>query len=697
MPTTGTALPLTISKGTPFPLGAKSLPDGSVNFAVQSRFATKVELCLFTDRNHPTTETHRIPLSDRLADIWYIRIEGIPAASTYGYRVDGILDPLAGFYFNPKKLLLDPYARHIDGPSNYHVSMKAQKSGGGKAPVDSAPFAPRAFVPDGEEYDWEGDSPLFRPMSETVISELHVKGFSKLNPDVPEELRGTYAGLAHPASTGYLRDIGITAVQLLPVHQHLNDGFLLERGLVNYWGYNTLGFFAPEASYAASGDPVREFRDMVKALHRAGLEVILDVVYNHTCEAGTDGPTCFLRGFDNLTYYHIDPANPGKYIDYTGCGNSVDVSNPVVLRLVMDSLRYWVEEMHVDGFRFDLAVEMGRTPDSFNRSAAFFQAVHQDPVLAGVKLIAEPWDLGYGGYQIGNFPIDWAELNGRYRDAVRRFWRGDPGVNGEFAGRITGSEDLFSHNRRKATASINFLTSHDGFTLHDLVSYNQKHNLANGEGNADGDSHNISFNHGEEGPTKDYLIQETRNRQIRNFLATMICSQGVPFLLSGDERMRTQGGNNNSYCQDNAISWISWNDSPDAIALREFVKRLLKLRKDFPILRRGSFFTGQKVEDSDLPDISWLRADGKKKEAIDWGADKPASFSVLIHDSEQKRSLLIFFNAKISDREFHFPKLPAGKWELVADTSDPALEGTIMASPSKSKLIERSMQIWKKH
>ncbi len=695
MPNSGPALELTISKGTDFPLGAKFLPDGSVNFAVHSRFATKVELCLFTDPNHPTTETHRIPLSDRLAEIWYIRVAGIPAGSTYGYRVDGILDPLAGFYFNPNKLLLDPYALRIDGPSDYHSSMSAQNATGGIDLADSAPFAPRAFVPNGEEYDWEGDTPLFRPMCDTVINELHVKGFSKLNPDVPEEIRGTYAGLAHPASTGYLRDLGVTAVQLQPVHQHLNDGFLLDRGLVNYWGYNTLGFFAPEAGYAAGDDPVREFRDMVKALHRAGLEVILDVVYNHTCEAGTDGPTCLLRGFDNLTYYHIDPTNPGKYIDYTGCGNSVDVSHPVVLRLVMDSLRYWVEEMHVDGFRFDLAVEMGRTPDSFNRNAAFFQAVYQEPVLAGVKLIAEPWDLGYGGYQIGNFPIDWAELNGKYRDAVRRFWRGDPGITGELAGRITGSEDLFAHNRRDATASINFVTSHDGFTLFDLVSYNQKHNLANGEGNADGDAHNISFNHGEEGPTTDYLIQETRNRQVRNCLATLLCSQGVPFLLSGDERMRTQSGNNNTYCQDNALSWISWNDSPDAVALREFVKRLLRLREEFPILKRSAFFTGEAAEGGKLPDLCWLRPDGGRIESIDWESDKPGSFSVLIHDEDRKKCLLLFLNARHSDREFHFPKRPQGKWELVADTHDPALTGSVLSLPAKTMVIERSMQIWK--
>jgi len=412
MPISGTAHSLSVSTGSPDLLGAVPMPDGTVHFAVVSQMATTIDLCLFTDRRHPAMETHRIPLTNRYGDTWYTAVSGIPAGSTYGYRVDGIWDPLAGLYYNPNKLLLDPYARRLDGPTKYHPSMRSTTEEGTMDLTDSAPHAPRAFVPEPDRYDWEGDAPLRIPMTDTVITEMHVKGFSKLNPDVPEELRGTYAGLAHPASTDYLCDLGITAIQLLPVHQHMDDGFLLDRGLVNYWGYNTLGFFAPEARYAAGEDPVTEFRDMVKALHRAGLEVILDVVYNHTCEAGTDGPTCFLRGFDNVSYYHTDPARPGNYVDFTGCGNSVDVSHPRSLRLVLDSLRYWVEEMHVDGFRFDLAVELGRTLESYSRRSAFFQAIHQDPVLSRTKLIAEPWDLGYGGYQIGNFPIDWAELNG---------------------------------------------------------------------------------------------------------------------------------------------------------------------------------------------------------------------------------------------------------------------------------------------
>lgn len=696
MSTIETASSPDVRVGNPFPLGASVMPDGSVNFAVVSKFAKAIQLCLYTDPRNPTVETHRLPLTARRGDTWHCGVSGIPEKSTYGYRVDGVWDPLAGLFFNPNKLLLDPYARHISGPSKYHPSLRSLTVEGGMDVTDSSPHAPQAYVPAPDHYDWEGDTRLATPMSETVICELHVKGFSKLNPAVPKALRGSYAGLAHPASTDYLRDLGVTAVQLLPVHQHLDDGFLIERGLVNYWGYNTLGFFAPEARYAASGDPVTEFRDMVKALHRAGLEVILDVVYNHTCEAGIDGPTCHLRGFDNVSYYHTDPARPGSYIDFTGCGNSVDVSQPRALRLVMDSLRYWVEEMHVDGFRFDLAVELGRTLESYSRSAAFFQAIHQDPVLATVKLIAEPWDLGYGGYQIGNFPIDWAELNGKFRDGVRRFWRGDPGVSGEFAARITGSEDLFSHNRRTPAASVNFITSHDGFTLCDLVSYNQKHNLANGEKNADGDSHNISFNHGHEGATRDRTILELRHRQVRNFLATLICSQGVPFLLAGDERLRSQAGNNNSYCQDNAISWIPWSDSAEAKELRQFVKRLLKLRRDFPALRRNTFFNGKVPDGALMPDICWLRPDGKVKESIDWEADKPGSFSVLVHGATPEESLLFFFNSRHETREFKFPLLSRSTWELVADTRDPLLEGTRTSPPASVLVTQRSMQIWKR-
>lgn len=692
---TGIERPLAIAGASPHPLGATALPDGSVNFAINAAYDATVELCLFTDSTRSGVETEQFLLTEQHGDTRHIRIAGIPEGTTYGYRVDGPWDPLAGLFFNRQKLLLDPYAKRIDGPSLHHPSLRASNEAGKADSVDSAAHAPRAFVPTPDTYDWEDDAPPAIPMSDTVICELHVKGFSKLNPAVPEALRGTYAGLAHPASTDYLRDLGITAVQLMPVHHHLDDGFLLDKGLVNFWGYNTLGFFAPEARYAATGDAVTEFRDMVKALHRAGLEVLLDVVYNHTCEAGPDGPTCLFRGYDNATYYHTDRARPGHYVDYTGCGNSVDVSHPRGLRLVMDSLRYWVEEMHVDGFRFDLAVELGRSAEGYNRRATFFQAVHQDPALAKVKLIAEPWDLGYGGYQIGNFPIDWAELNGKFRDGVRRFWRGDPGVSGELASRLTGSEDLFAHNRRTPEASVNFITSHDGFTLNDLVSYNQKHNLANGERNADGDSHNISYNHGVEGPTKDPAIVAVRQRQIRNFLATLLCAHGVPFLLAGDERLRSQRGNNNSYCQDNEISWIDWNDTPDAVEMREFVKRLLALRRDFRSLRRNAFFTGRPVPETGLPDVCWLRPDGRPKESIDWEAEKPGSFSVLVQGTCPGDSLLFFFNARHETREFHFPDLPRTSWVLVADTRDPTLQHTRIAPPAVVTVTERSLQIWR--
>ncbi|MEM9015715.1 MAG: glycogen debranching protein GlgX, partial [Verrucomicrobiota bacterium] len=523
----------TASTGSPFPLGATVLPDGSINFAVSSQYADMVNLSFFGDADKPWLETHQCEVSGHYGDVHFVRVSHLPSHTRYGYRVSGPWEPEKGHHFNEAKLLLDPYAKHIDRPSRYFASMKSLAGDKTINRSDSGFHAPKAVIPGPDHYDWEGDAPPRIPMTESVICELHVKGFSMLNPDVPEEIRGSYLGLAHPSSIDYLKKLGVTTVQLLPVHHHLDDSFLLEKGLVNYWGYNTIGFFAPEARYAATDDPVTEFRDMVKALHRAGIEVVLDVVYNHTGEAGLDGPTCFLRGYDNLCYYHSVPSKPGIYWDSTGCGNSVDVSHPRSLRLVMDSLRYWVEEMHVDGFRFDLAAELGRAPKDYNRRAPFFQAISQDPILRPVKMIAEPWDLGPDGYQIGNFPTNWAELNGKFRDGVRRFWHGASNSMGEFAARITGSEDLFRHNRRTPGASVNFITSHDGFTLNDLVSYNEKHNLANGENNRDGDSHNISFNHGVEGPTSDPAIRELRLRQVRNFLTTLLFSQGVPFLLAG--------------------------------------------------------------------------------------------------------------------------------------------------------------------
>jgi len=685
---------LQVSNGSPFPLGATPLGEGRVNFAVASQYGTAVDLVLFADPARPWAETHRLPLPKRSGDTWHGEVSGIPPGALYGYRVDGPWTPEEGHLYNPHKLLLDPYAKHLPLPSRHYDSMKSLRHDGLPSQADSATHAPKAAVPRVDGYDWEGDVPLGRPMAESVVYELHVKGFSMRNPGIPPELRGTYAGLGHAASLAYLKELGVTAVQLLPVHQHLDDSFLLEKGLVNYWGYNSIGYFAPEARYAAGADPVREFRDMVKALHREGIEVILDVVYNHTGEGGIGGPTCLFRGFDNLCYYHTVPKRPGIYWDSTGCGNSVAVSHPRTLRLVMDSLRYWVEEMHVDGFRFDLAVELGRDPLDYRRRSAFFRALHQDPVLTRVKLIAEPWDLGPDGYQQGNFPTEWSELNGRFRDTVRAFWHGDPGVMGAFAARITGSEDLFAHNRRGPGASVNFVTSHDGFTLHDLVSYNRKHNLANGEDNLDGDNHERSYNHGVEGATDDPLIRALRQRQCRNFLATLICSQGTPFLLGGDERLRSQRGNNNAYCQDNEISWLDWSESEDPLAMRAFVARLLAFRREHPELRRPRFLTGQAPGDGEIPDVSWHRPDGVVKRSADWNGKRAGAFAMLLRGEAGRRPLLFFFNARWEATEFHFPKEPDCRWRLELDTADPSKEETAN-SGVRHELADRSLQIWK--
>ncbi len=695
MPPSSNESPFPVFPGTPYPLGATAMEDGSVNFAVCAPPEADVYLCLFTDTAQPNRETCRIHMPERRGDVRFLRVGRIPDRATYGYRVDGRWDIFSGRFFNSNKLLLDPYARRVDRISRFHPSLLSRGEREEPSTEDSGPYAPRAFVPTVDHYDWEGDVAPRTPLTETIVYEMHVKGFSKLNPALPKTLRGTYAGLAHPVSIQYLLDLGITAVQLMPIHHHLDDGFLLERELVNYWGYNTLAFFAPEVRYSLTSDPVTEFRDLVKALHRAGIEVILDVVYNHTCEAGVDGPTCLFRGFGNLCYYHQDSNRPGHYFDFTGCGNSVDLTHPWSLRLVMDSLRYWVEEMHVDGFRFDLAVELGRSTDSFSRRASFFQAVHQEPALAGVKLIAEPWDLGYGGYQIGNFPVDWSELNGKFRDAARRFWRGDPGASGEFAARIAGSEDLFAHNRRLPSASVNFVTSHDGFTLLDLVSHNQRHNLANGERNADGDSNNLSYNHGVEGPTNAPEIRTLRLRQIRNFLTTLFCSRGVPFLLAGDERLRTQGGNNNGYCQDNETSWLSWREDHETLTMRNFVKKLIKLRRDTACLRKDDFYKGSSEFENGSPDIIWLRTDGSVKVSSDWDVDGPGLFAVLINGTEGGESLLFFFNAGNEDHTFQFPPDHPAMWSLAVNTVEPEASGTRLTAPQTILVTRKSVQIWR--
>lgn len=562
-------------------------------------------------------------------------------------------------------------------------------------------------------YDWKGDRLPERPWGETVIYEAHVKGLTKQLAEVPPKLRGTYAGLAHKATRTHLRELGITAVQLLPIHHHLDDGFLLDRGLVNYWGYNTIGFCAPEARYAATDDPVAEFRDMVRALHADGIEVILDVVYNHTGEAGNDGPTCLFRGFGNAAHYHTVPDKPGHYRDFTGCGNSVDLNHSHVLRLVLDSLRYWVEEMHVDGFRFDLAVTMGRNREgAYCPSVPFFAAIAQDPVLSQVKLIAEPWDIGMGGYQVGGFPVDWSELNGKYRDTVRRFWRGEGHTQAEFASRLCGSEAEFSHNSRGARASINFVTSHDGFTMADLVSYERKHNLANGEENRDGDNHNLSRNHGVEGPTDDPGILEARRRQVRNFLATLFLSQGVPFLLGGDEIGRTQRGNNNGYCQDNDLNWHDWKLDEHRERLLLFVKRLIALRHRRPTFRKRSFFTGEPLSDDQERDISWYTPEGVPPTADAWHTPASGAFAAILHPrsshfatlwrplpaSERIWTLLVF-NARPKEVTFVIPGGAVHSWRLTLDTSledgfpEPGSEPLLMQG-DLHEVGPTSLQVW---
>ncbi len=691
-------LNLTINKGECHPFGVTWSEDGSsLNVAVFSQNGVAVDLCLFDPDDH-SVEVAKIRLPGRTADVFHARISGLEPGVPYGFRVQGPWLPEVGHVFNPAKLLVDPYAREMAGPSLSDPSLCGVGPKWKKLDADSGPVAPKALIPTRDHFDWGGDVRLNKSWRDTVIYEMHVRGFSKTNEDVPAELRGTYAGLAHESSIAYLKQLGVTAVQLLPVHQHLDDGFLLERGLVNYWGYNTLGFFAPETRYAAGDDPVAEFKGMVKLLHAAGIEVILDVVYNHSCEAGIDGPMVLFRGFDNAIYYKHSDKHPEYYHDVTGCGNTMDLTQPRVLQLVIDSLRYWVEEMHVDGFRFDLAVTLGREPNKFKRDAAFFKTIQQDPVLSRVKLIAEPWDLGWGGYQVGGFPNHWQELNGKYRDTLRRFWRGDKRVLGEAARRITGSDDLFYHNQRSPLHSVNFLTSHDGFTLRDLVSYNEKHNEANGEGNRDGDSHNTSYNHGVEGETDDPEINEIRQREVRNFLATMIFSQGVPFITMGDERYRTQGGNNNGYCQDNVISWVDWEESKETSEMRTFVERMLKLRREHPVFRRPNFLTGRPVNGGAL-DVSWYRPDGMPMVSADWTTPDQCAFAFLLNAcrlSNEVDWIFVCLNGSPDPLEFVFPT-PADstiKWVCEVDTAKPDREEAAPKAVKSVTLINHSMQVW---
>ena len=604
--------------GRPYPLGATWNGEG-VNFALFSEHAEKVELCLFEPKGG--REITRLPITWQTDQVWHCFLPDARPGLLYGYRVYGPYDPKRGKRFNHNKLLLDPYAKAVVGQvkwSNadygYRVGHRLEDLSFDRS--NNAPGVPKCKVID-PAFTWGGDELPRTPWHETIIYELHVKGFTQNHPEVPPTLRGTYAGLATEPVIRHLKHLGVTAVELMPVHTCVDERHLVGKGLRNYWGYNSIGFFSPDMRYSATG-AVGEFKTMVKTLHSNGIEVILDVVYNHTAEGNHLGPTLSFRGIDNEAYYRLSASDPRLYVDFTGCGNTLNMQHPRVLQLIMDSLRYWVLEMHVDGFRFDLASALARELHDVNRLSAFFDIIHQDPVLSQVKLIAEPWDLGEGGYQVGNFPVGWTEWNGKYRDVVRAYWKGEGGVIDELAYRLTGSSDLYGHSGRRPYASINFVTAHDGFTLHDLVSYNEKHNEANGEDNRDGSDHNLSWNCGVEGPTADPAIKTLRARQKRNFLATLLLSQGVPMLLAGDEMGRTQQGNNNAYCHDNELTWINWNLAPEDRELIELVRRLIQIQQRHPVFRRRSFFQGRRIHGSDIKDIAWLKPDGTEMTDEEW-------------------------------------------------------------------------------
>ncbi|HEY9284792.1 MAG TPA: glycogen debranching protein GlgX, partial [Pyrinomonadaceae bacterium] len=674
--------------GQPYPLGA-TWDGAGVNFSLFSENATAVELCLF-DPSDPSRETERVRLAEHTDQVWHAYVPEARPGQLYGYRVHGPYEPAAGHRFNPAKLLLDPYAKAINGPVNWSDEVFAYRLGDERGDLaederDSAPRVPKCVVVD-PAFSWGADEQPKTPWHKTLIYELHVKGFTRLHPRVPEPLRGTYAGLAHPAAIEHLLSLGVTAVELMPVHQFVSGKHLADQGLVNYWGYNSIGFLAPDARYSASGATgaqVTEFKTMVRSLHREGIEVILDVAYNHTGEGNHLGPTLCFRGIDNAAYYRLVQKNPRYYMDYTGCGNTLNMTHPRTLQLIMDSLRYWVLEMRVDGFRFDLASALARELHEVDRLGAFFDIIHQDPVLSQVKLIAEPWDLGEGGYQVGNFPVLWAEWNGVYRDNVRSFWRGDAGQVGDLAYRLTGSSDLYEHGGRRPYASINFVTAHDGFTLNDLVSYNEKHNEANGEGNRDGHEHNISWNCGAEGPTDDPEVRKLRERQRRNFLATLLLSQGVPMLVAGDEMGRTQGGNNNAYCQDNDISWLDWNLDESRADLLDFTRFLIKLFHNHPVLRRRKFFQGRPVRGSEVEDITWFRPGGGEMSERDWHDPECRSIAVrlagdAIDETDERgrritdETLLLLLNADHEPVTFTLPAhREEDRWQLTLDTRAP--------------------------
>jgi len=681
----------TLLPGKPYPLGATVNKRGT-NFAVFSDAATRVDVCFFDPDG---SQTDCITLREKTSHVFHGFVSGIKPGQLYGLRVDGPWEPLQGLRFNFNKLLVDPYAKAIAGDVNWKGPVFGYdvKSGDTNRMSDEDDTAdvPKSVVVD-TAFDWEGDEPLDIPLPDSVIYELHVRGFSIQNPAIPEKLRGTYAGLAHEASIDYLQRLGVTSVELLPIHHFIDEGFLLDKDLRDYWGYNTLGFFAPMARYSSAGDQggqVREFKQMVKALHAAGIEVILDVVYNHTCEGNHMGPMLSWKGVCNTSYYRLMENDPQFYMDYTGTGNTLNVRNPQVLKMIMDSLRYWRTEMHVDGFRFDLASTLARELHAVSRLSSFFDTIHQDPVLEQVKLIAEPWDVGDGGYQVGNFPVLWAEWNGKYRDTVRRFWKGDEGMMSDFAYRLTGSSDLYQSDGRKPYASINFVTAHDGFTLNDLVSYNQKHNEANHEDNKDGADNNDSWNMGVEGPTDDPAINELRERQMRNFLATLMLSQGVPMISGGDEVGRTQGGNNNAFCQDSEISWFDWDLDDREKRLRDFTRRLIRLRLDHPNLHRRKFFQDREIRkrgDGSLvkviKDIAWFSSDGREVSDEQWNAGWTRSIALMLNGRTLQvmnengdwlidDSFLLLVNASHEGVEFTLPESPSGNpWHQIIDTEN---------------------------
>jgi isoamylase len=679
--------PVKTFRGYSHPLGATWTGDG-VNFAIFSQHATGVELCLF-DSVNDTEDNVRIPLKERTGHVWHAFLPDARPGQLYGFRVSGPYDPERGLRFNNSKLLLDPYAKAIAGAVSWADEMFGYVLGDEKQDLaqdfrDNAWGVPKSIVID-TGFDWQEDRRPAIPLHESVIYEVHVKGFSKLWHEMPEQLRGTYAGLGSQLAIDYFKRLGVTALELLPVHAHSDDKFLADHGLTNYWGYNTIGFFAPQGEYSSSGQlgqQVAEFKTMVRSLHAAGVEVILDVVYNHTGEGNHLGPTLCFRGIDNLAYYWLHPENPRFYLDFTGTGNTFNLLHPRTLQLVTDSLRYWVLEMHVDGFRFDLASALARDHSGFNTLHPFFQVIQQDPVLSQVKLIAEPWDIGEEGYQVGNFPVPWSEWNGKYRDSVRSFWKGDEGRIGEMAYRLTGSPDLYEHDDRRPYASINFVIAHDGFTLSDLVSYNEKHNELNGDDNRDGDNNNLSWNCGVEGPTEDPQINALRDRQRRNFLATLFLSQGVPMLCGGDELGRTQSGNNNAYCQDNEISWFNWHRDDKQNQFLEFTRKLIQLRREHPVFLRPKFLKGRRVPGSEIRDVMWFTPGGNQMTEEEWTSPFVRCLGMLLSgdatdvlNSEgepvRDETFLLLINAHYEPIPFVLPGQENLEWQLILDTSDP--------------------------